>query len=285
MISLDSEVNHDRGAMAHHFRLGSALLPLPFRSRAGRSAQDDPALSAKDGVSDLRQAATLRSAVAAALLAGTACVALSFIGGVNRSGGGMNQGTQVASKSSLARTPPIHLVYTLSSSSHGLPQGVAALEYSKASESGALEIVTPSWTPYPDSSGAVKRGGDIAVIDDSTVGVNLNLQLEVENLKALESNYKSFSFPIDIYRCDPDIGLCGTHANPWTAFKTAQSGTGFVVSNKSPVVTTTLQRGYLYDLTMDAGQGHYQTTSVSNPKSSALSPAFLITASSHTTAR
>lgn len=177
-------------------------------------------------------------------------------------------------------TSRVQVVYAVSGNDTLLPPGVATLKYSEiTSMNRTAKIVSPSWTPAPKSRGSVTQGGDIAVIDGTAASSHLNLQLEVENLRALSSDYSSFSFPIDIYRCNPDRGACGSNVNPWQPYKTAATDQQRFVSNTAGGLSYQLPHGYLYDVTMDAGQGTYQTTSIPRPTTGSLAPAFMISAS------
>lgn len=169
-------------------------------------------------------------------------------------------------------------IYTLSSSlPNNLPSEIASLKYStRPSANSPIKVTSPSWSPYPNSAGSVKRSGDIAVIDASHSLQNINLQVEVENMHLLSSNYSAFSFPIDIYSCNPSRGRCGTSVNHWTPYETAQTYNQHFVSNSSPIMVTSLTHGFLYDITLDAGQGFYRTTSIPDPSSAGLSPSFFI---------
>ena len=88
----------------------------------------------------------------------------------------------------------IQILFALTETDTALPPGIAAIEYSQISTTnGTAKIASPSWKPTPMSRGSITRGGDITVIYRTSAHSHLNLQLEVEaeNLRALGDDYSS----------------------------------------------------------------------------------------------
>lgn len=171
--------------------------------------------------------------------------------------------------------------------------GLSVLKYSGATG------VSPQWAPVPDTSGQITNGGDIGVVDATSVTKPLLVNVTITNLTNLEKSYSSFAFPIDIYEwcpantTTPGIGTpCGTQANTgnsttgdtagsWVPY---ENGTSYgmvpnqqlFITNTTGTVSLTLPKGFYYDFTMDPHQGSFYCISTSNP--SDLSPSFYISA-------
>lgn len=173
------------------------------------------------------------------------------------------------------------LVYPITLSTTSLPPNINSLQYSAGLSGASGQIPTiksPSWMPSPNSTGKVTGSGDIALVNGTSATSTVHFQIGITNLTALASDYSSFSLPIDIYRCNPNIGACGTTSNPWTSYQNATHGTQHFLTNTDSNLSVSLPGGFYYDITMDAGQGYYHCIATSDSPTASLSPQFFISA-------
>ena len=171
--------------------------------------------------------------------------------------------------------------------------GLSTLKYSGATG------VSPQWAPVPNFAGQVTNGGDIGVVDATSVPHHAVVQITITNLTNLAKSYSSFAFPLDIYEwCPtntdtPGTGTpCGTKAQTgptsigntagsWVPYETGASygmipSQQLFLTNAAGSVAITLPKGFYYDLAMDPHQGSFYCISTAIP--SDLSPSFYISA-------
>jgi len=171
--------------------------------------------------------------------------------------------------------------------------GLSTLKYSGATG------VSPKWAPVANFAGQITGGGDVGVIDATAATHSVTAEVTITNLTNLAKSYSSFAFPLDIYEwcptntTSPGTGTpCGTHAltGPTSVGNTAgswvpyETGVQFgvipnaqlFITNAEGSVSTTLPKGFYYDIAMDPHQGSFYC--ISTATASDLSPSFYISA-------
>lgn len=123
-------------------------------------------------------------------------------------------------------------------------------------------------------------GGDLALINAPIAPNGVVVSVYITNLAALQQDYSSFAFPINVYS-----STCTSTCGSWTA-DTAVTGasvgsptyltstTGFLTFN---LPNSSLTPNTYYDIAMDKG-GSYYCTSVSTAGTASITPTFYFTA-------
>jgi len=171
-------------------------------------------------------------------------------------------------------------------SGNSLPNAVTSLEYTAGganitagtgSNTGSNVITTatvPSWSPNQLSAGSVTTAGDIALIDGTISTGGVEVSLYIINLAALQSDYSSFAFPIDVYSSG-----CSTGCS-WKSIYTTANPAPFLTST-SGYMTFNLPVGSYYDIVFDTGGSYYCTSTTDNSSTTGtaeLAPQFYLTA-------
>lgn len=168
----------------------------------------------------------------------------------------------------------------ISQSTTSLPAQIRSLRYSTGFNGvTAPTIKSPQWMPAPYSQGDITQSGDIALIDAVKSATTVKITVLVDNQKDLKQSYQTFVFPIDIYRCNPAYGKCGSKSNRWHLVEAPTSSGTYSVSNTQSTFSAIAKPGYFYDLAMQAGQGAFHANSLKSATSNTLSPRFSITSS------
>lgn len=168
----------------------------------------------------------------------------------------------------------------ISTSTASLPAQIQSLKFSTGFNGSHPPVIkSPQWVPAPFIHGNITQSGDIALVNAVKSTTDVKIRVTVANQKTLMRSYQSFDFPIDIYRCNPAHGECGSQSNHWRLVKAPTMSGAYFVSNTLSTFSTSVTPGYFYDLTMNAGQGAFQTNSLKSSTSNSLSPKFSVTSS------
>lgn len=210
----------------------------------------------------------LTVSVASIFLAG-ASMTTSFLGATGTTSASVTQGSS-------------NFVYPVATNAQ-LPSSVTSLEYTSAiaatspatspATSTISTAVLPSITPSANSAGGVVSGGDLALINAPIAANGVVVSIYITNLAALQADYSSFAFPINVYSA-----TCTTGCTTWTPDTAVTGTTAVYLTSTTGFLTFTLpsSSNVYYDITMDQG-GSYYCTSVANPSTS-LTPSFYFTA-------
>jgi len=194
------------------------------------------------------------------------------------------------SSSSLVYMPSSTTSITLPShTSASTPSILTSTEYTQGTPTSAdptvATIHTPSWAPTANSAGSVSQGGDIAIIDASQTTGPVVVNLYVTNLAALQQDYSSFAFPINVYETVGASGSGGTSTWAASSSVVTQSPFSSYLTDTSGVISFSLPAGKYYDITMEGGDsasgvggGSFYCISTSTTGGAALAPSFFITA-------
>ena len=224
--------------------------------------------AASSGTLDSRLVAgrsrTFRKRFLAVSIAALAVLAVSL--GVSFAGDSGTASLSVSGGSS-------NFVYPVSSGA-ALPSAVTSLKYTSAINATSHTITTavsPSWTPIAGSAGSVTTAGDLGLIDATTVGTAIILNLYITNLAALQQDYSSYSLPINVYS-----STCASNSCTWAQDSTVLASAPTYITNSAGVVTLRLPTGKYYDITMDSGGAFYSISTTAS--GGALSPSFYFVA-------
>ncbi|HLI16368.1 MAG TPA: hypothetical protein VKV23_09995 [Acidimicrobiales bacterium] len=175
-----------------------------------------------------------------------------------------------------------------------VPANVTSTKYGgSVGSGGSVTAQLPSWSPVANTAGSVTTPGDLAIIDATSVTDGLLVDVYVTNLAALQSDYSSFAFPVNVYYAStsgagsaPLTGACSATAGcNWQPANGTGSAPNVLTSvtyltNDSGVVSFNLPPGAYYDITMETGGAYYCTATTSSATAS-LSPAFYFTAQAY----
>lgn len=166
-----------------------------------------------------------------------------------------------------------NFVYPVSSGA-ALPSAVTTLKYTSAVNTTSHTITTavsPSWTPIAGSAGSVTTPGDLGLIDATTVGTAIVLNVYITNLAALQQDYSSYSLPINVYS-----STCASNSCTWAQDSTVLASAPTYITNSAGVITLSLPTGKYYDVTLDSGGAFYTISTTAS--GGALSPSFYFVA-------
>jgi hypothetical protein len=159
-----------------------------------------------------------------------------------------------------------------------LPTQMTSLKYTPSAGINGSHVLTsvvnPGWSPSAQSAGSVTTAGDIAAIDGSVASNGLAVSLYVTNLAALQSDYSSFAFPLNIYMATP--GSCTTSCI-WTQDAAVIASAPTYLTSTTGFIEFNLPAGSFYDITFDTG-GSLFCTATTVSATAALAPAFFVTA-------
>ena len=234
------------------------------KSVAARSPESTLIFRGSDAGLGVPRSRTFRKRFLAVSIAGLAVLAVSL--GVSFAGDSGTASLSVSGGSS-------NFVFPISTNAALPSSAIGALKYTTAVDTTNKKVTTavsPSWTPVAGSAGSVTTPGDLALIDATTSSLVLNVY--ITNLAALQSDYSSFSLPINVYSCS---STCTT-AGAWTQDSTVLASAPTYITNSAGVVTLSLPIGKYYDITMDSGGAYYCISTTAS--GGALSPSFYFVA-------
>ena len=170
-----------------------------------------------------------------------------------------------------------NFVYPVSNGA-SLPSAVNALKYTPSTNinqttHAITTAVLPSWIPSANTAGSVTTAGDLALFDatGSNVQSALLVNMYVTNLAALQLDYSSYAFPVNVYESPCTAGSC-----TWTQSSGVVATAPTYLLNAAGVLSFRLPAGKYYVISFDSGGSYYCTSTTASGGS--LSPTFYFSA-------